>query len=429
MRPRIPREEDFHSPAHAPAVSARIGLWLGVAFAICFLTGLASHFAQHPVGWFSWPTRPVSLYRITQGTHVISGIAAIPLLLAKLWSVYPRLFARPPLRPPTRVLVHGLQRLSILVLLAAAFFELVTGLFNVAQSYPWHFFFPAVHYAVAWLAIGALAVHIGVKLPVIQTALAKAALDEAMPSVPSPDEPASGKAMLAEAALAEAMLAEAALAEAALADPVRPAPGPRSLAPEPGSLAASRRAFLRTTSVAAGAAVLATAGVTVPWLRRFSPLAWSSNLGPQGLPVNRTAGAAGIRIADDWRLEVSWPGGSRSLTLAELSALPQRTTTLPIACVEGWSATASWSGVPVIDLLSTLGAPTHRAVQVSSLDKGLYGASTLPAGHAADPLTLLALRINGEILHPDHGYPCRIIAPSRPGVLQTKWVTRLEVVQ
>ncbi|MGI8955066.1 MAG: molybdopterin-dependent oxidoreductase [Nocardioidaceae bacterium] len=27
----------------------------------------------------------------------------------------------------------------------------------------------------------------------------------------------------------------------------------------------------------------------------------------------------------------------------------------------------------------------------------------------------------------DHGYPCRIIAPNRPGVLQTKWVTKLEV--
>jgi hypothetical protein len=155
----VPRQEDFRSPAHSPAVSARIGLWLGVAFTICFLTGLASHFVQHPVGWFSWPTRPVSLYRFTQGTHVLSGIAAIPLLLAKLWSVYPRLFIRPPLRPAVRLVTHGLERLSILALLAAAFFELITGVFNVAQSYPWRFFFPAVHYAVGWLAIGALVIH------------------------------------------------------------------------------------------------------------------------------------------------------------------------------------------------------------------------------------------------------------------------------
>jgi DMSO/TMAO reductase YedYZ molybdopterin-dependent catalytic subunit len=45
----------------------------------------------------------------------------------------------------------------------------------------------------------------------------------------------------------------------------------------------------------------------------------------------------------------------------------------------------------------------------------------------ADPLTLIALRLNGEPLHPDHGYPARLIAPNRPGVLQTKWVGRLTV--
>lgn len=404
----VPREEDFRSPAHSPAVSARIGLWLGVAFTICFLTGLASHFAQHPVSWFSWPTRPVSLYQFTQGAHVLSGIAAIPLLLAKLWSVYPRLFARPPLRPAARLFTHGLERLSILVLLAAAFFELITGIFNVAQSYPWRFFFPAVHYAVAWVAVGALIVHIGVKLPVTRAALAEPV---ATATRPQPD-------------LSAAPEHSVAVQSSAIPEPRPTSSTQREWATE----AASRRAFMRTTAVAAGAAVLATAGVTVPWLRRFSPLAWRSDLGPQGLPVNRTAIAAGIQIGDDWRLEVSWPGGNHSFTLAELSALPQRTATLPIACVEGWSANASWSGVPIGNLLSVVGAPTHRPVRVSSLDKGIYGTSTLPAQHAADPLTLLALRLNGAVLHPDHGYPCRIIAPSRPGVLQTKWVTRLEVL-
>ena len=51
-----------------------------------------------------------------------------------------------------------------------------------------------------------------------------------------------------------------------------------------------------------------------------------------------------------------------------------------------------------------------------------YAASIVDASHAADPLTLLALRLNGEPLHLDHGYPCRLIAPNRPGAMQTKWV-------
>jgi DMSO/TMAO reductase YedYZ molybdopterin-dependent catalytic subunit len=41
---------------------------------------------------------------------------------------------------------------------------------------------------------------------------------------------------------------------------------------------------------------------------------------------------------------------------------------------------------------------------------------------------LIALKLNGQTLDLDHGYPCRLIAPTRPGVLQTKWLARIEVV-
>lgn len=53
----------------------------------------------------------------------------------------------------------------------------------------------------------------------------------------------------------------------------------------------------------------------------------------------------------------------------------------------------------------------------------------MPARHARDSQTLIALELNGEPLDLDHGYPARLIAPSRPGVLQTKWISRIEVVQ
>lgn len=359
------KRPDFTSPAHAPGVSARIGLWLGIAFALCFVTGLISHGVQHPASWFTWPSRPVNLYRITQGVHVTSGVAAIPLLFAKLWSVYPKLFARPLVRS----LPHALERGSILVLVGASFFELTTGLFNVAQNYPWAFFFPVAHHAVAWIAVGALLVHVAVKLPVIREALTREV------------EPASATGAL------------------------------------------SRRGFLLTTGGAAAVAVLATAGGTVPWLRQVSVLASRS---ARRIPVNRTASAAGVSTVDaDWRLVV----GARLFSLAELAAMPQTTAELPIACVEGWSASAMWSGVPVADLLRLAGAPPGSDVRVESLEHdGLYRSSTLPATHVADPLTLLALRLDGAPLDLDHGHPCRIIAPNRPGVLQTKWVSRLEVL-
>ena len=59
--------------------------------------------------------------------------------------------------------------------------------------------------------------------------------------------------------------------------------------------------------------------------------------------------------------------------------------------------------------------------------RGAFATTLLQGNFVADERTLLALALNGEELSLDHGYPCRVIAPNRPGVLQTKWVTRLEV--
>ena len=102
--------------------------------------------------WFSWTTRPAGLFRVTQGLHVATGIATIPLLFAKLWSVFPRLFQWPM---ATGVL-HAVERLSLLPLVGGSLFMLVTGLANIELWYPWVFFFPAGHYAVSFVVMGAL---------------------------------------------------------------------------------------------------------------------------------------------------------------------------------------------------------------------------------------------------------------------------------
>jgi DMSO/TMAO reductase YedYZ molybdopterin-dependent catalytic subunit len=53
--------------------------------------------------------------------------------------------------------------------------------------------------------------------------------------------------------------------------------------------------------------------------------------------------------------------------------------------------------------------------------------SSIPQ-HAADSDTLLALELNGRRLDLDHGFPVRLIAPDRPGVLQTKWIKHVVVL-
>ncbi|MCX5043947.1 molybdopterin-dependent oxidoreductase [Aldersonia sp. NBC_00410] len=364
------------STARGPEVASRVGLVLGVAVAICFVTGLLSHWIQHPPEWFVWPAHPVWLYRVTQGLHVITGVAAIPLLLVKLWAVYPRLFARPLIGSPVRVLERG----SIAVLVGAVIFQLVTGTVNIAQFYPWKFFFTTTHYAMAWVALGALAVHIAVKLPVIRDALSRPLEQET---------------------------------------------------PDTGGPRVSRRAILIAAGLASAVAALSVAGQTVPYLRRIAVLAPRSGEGPQGVPINRTADAADVHSAatdPGYTLTVSG-AGTRRFTRGQLLALPQVTVELPIACVEGWSASGRWTGVRLRDLLAAAGAEADADVRFTSLEtSGIYGVSVLPARHVADGSTVVALGLNGAALDLDHGYPCRLVAPNRPGVLQTKWLARIEVL-
>ena len=97
-RPAWWPSERFRSPLHSERTAAVLGIALGVTFSVCFLTGLWSHLVQHPPEWFSRPPRPAGLYRVSQGVHVATGLASIPLLFAKLWTVYPKLFTWPPFR-------------------------------------------------------------------------------------------------------------------------------------------------------------------------------------------------------------------------------------------------------------------------------------------------------------------------------------------
>ncbi len=189
--------------------------------------------------------------------------------------------------------------------------------------------------------------------------------------------------------------------------------------------------------------VLATAGDKVALLSGVSALSQRSGNGSQGLPVNQTA--KGLRVVEqitdpDWKLVLdrSALGATGSaepqlaLALADLQALPQHRARLPIACVEGWSVNADWEGVSLRTLLQLLDpglleGPGHR-LRMKSLAKSLYGVSEVSARLAADPDAMIALRLNGDELNQDHGFPARLIAPNRPGAMQTKWLGTIEVL-
>jgi hypothetical protein len=377
----------FPSRLRSTGLVARLGRALGIAITVCFLTGLLSHLHQHPVAWLPIPADPAWGYRVTQGLHVATGLASIPLFAAKMWSVYPHLFSW----PPTRSLVHGLERLSVGLLAASTGFELITGVLNLAHLYLWSFLFPVAHYAVAWVVIGSVLLHLAVKWPVIVEALRRD--DTQDPDDRSADDEHHGQ----------------------VADGV-----------------ISRRALLLATAGAATVVTVTTIGQTL------RPFGWSGLLAPRspadvpgGIPINRTATDAGVvsrAEAGDYLLQVEGPR-ARTFSLADLRALPQTEVELPIACVEGWSATGVWSGVRLRDVLDLCGVDPGATVRTVSLESdGLYAAAEVPPAFARHPDTLLALRLGGDVLSLDHGFPVRLIAPNRPGVLQTKWVSRVEVL-
>jgi DMSO/TMAO reductase YedYZ molybdopterin-dependent catalytic subunit len=400
------RPDFWRSPLRGPWLTAALGSVLLLLVAVVATTGFLSHAAYQPdLGRnaivdrgadlplvFDWPTRPRFLYAVTQGLHVNIGLVAIPFLLAKLWSVIPKLFAWPPAASPAQ----AIERLSIALLVASSVFEFVTGVMNIQYWYAFGFNFVVAHYYGAIVFVASLAVHVIVKLPVtVRAYRTRGALRPFRENL----------------------------------ERTEPEPGAPELAPT-----ISRRGLFAMVGAGSAALLVANAGETIGGpLRQLSILAPRRQVigsGPNDFQVNKSAARAGITAemaGPGYRLALRGGGRERSLTRDELMRLPQHTAVLPIACVEGWTTTQEWSGVRLADLARWAGVRGPRAALVRSLQpRGVLNQATLNAGQIADPDAMLALRVNGADLSPDHGYPARIIVPALPGVHNTKWVASIE---
>jgi DMSO/TMAO reductase YedYZ molybdopterin-dependent catalytic subunit len=331
--------------------------------------------------------------------HVTLGLVLIPVLLAKLWSVIPRLFAFPPVRS----VAHLVERLSLLLLVGGAVFEFVTGVLNIQYWYAFPGSFYRLHFYGAWVFMAAFTVHVALRLRRTWTALRSRRLREVLttPTAQTRPEP----------------------------------PDPDGLvSPQPAAPTMSRRGALGLVGGGSLAILAVTLGQSVGGpLRRtalLAPRGRDPGSGPTGFQVNKTAAAAGVvgaRTGPDWRLEVRGTGASSMLSRAELLAMPQHTARLPIACVEGWSTPdQAWTGVRLRDLARLAGVPDPAYVYVESLqERGAFRSASLRRNQILDGDSLLALQVNGVDLSPDHGFPARVIVPANPGVHNTKWVSRL----
>lgn len=386
-----------------------------VGFPVVFVTGILSHAAYMPqLGQnavvprqfdlqfirFDWPTNPPWLYAFTQGLHVTAGVVLVPVLIGKLWSVIPKLFAWPPAPNPAEVLT----KLANLLLVGSAFFQLATGIANIQLWYPWQFNFVVAHYYGGWVLIFSIVLHVAIRWPKLREArrtsrelrVLRTNLEDTRPEVYVPGGLAS---------------------------------------PNPVPATISRRGVLGLIGAASGALLVTTVGQSLGGpFRKLAVLAPRGNGlaldGPNGFPVNKSAEVARITeqmVGALYKLELRAGENTLELNRASLLRLPQHTYDLPIACVEGWSTTQSWTGVRLSDLAALVDADPEHVLHVGSLQKaGAFRQTTLSTDQAFAEKSLLALKVNGVDLSMDHGYPARIIVPALPGVHNTKWVGELE---
>ncbi|MDT0574984.1 molybdopterin-dependent oxidoreductase [Croceicoccus sp. F390] len=135
----------------------------------------------------------------------------------------------------------------------------------------------------------------------------------------------------------------------------------------------------------------------------------------------------------DFRLTV---GGlvqrSLQLSLAELMELPARTQITRHDCVEGWSAIGQWTGTPLKLLMDIAGVDRSKAryllFQCADEIGGVPYYETIDLVEALHPQTILAWRMNGQMLPEMYGAPLRLRVERQLGYKHAKFVMGIEAI-
>jgi DMSO/TMAO reductase YedYZ molybdopterin-dependent catalytic subunit len=129
----------------------------------------------------------------------------------------------------------------------------------------------------------------------------------------------------------------------------------------------------------------------------------------------------------DWRVTVDGlVDRPTSFSLTELKSYPTRTHITEIACEEGWSHIAEWTGVPLSHVLDLVGTQPHaRYVVYFSIQRGWW--ESMDMADAMHPQTLLTHGMNGGDLPVASGGPLRMRLPRQLGYKSVKYITHLTV--
>lgn len=131
----------------------------------------------------------------------------------------------------------------------------------------------------------------------------------------------------------------------------------------------------------------------------------------------------------EWNLEV---GGMvlrpLKFSLADLKGFPVSEQVTQLACEEGWSYIAEWSGVALSHVLNLAGVmPEARYVVYATLPMKSFTFDSIDIAEALHPQTLISYGMNGQELPIAFGGPLRMRVPRQLGYKSVKYLSRLTV--
>lgn len=97
--------------------------------------------------------------------------------------------------------------------------------------------------------------------------------------------------------------------------------------------------------------------------------------------------------------------------------------TLP--CVEGWSVTMLWQGVPLSDLLQPLGVSPNATTLIFLASDGY--STSLPWSYVVQNNIMIAYKMNNVTFTPQLGWPFFLVAKNQYGYKWIEWITEINV--
>ena len=187
-----------------------------------------------------------------------------------------------------------------------------------------------------------------------------------------------------------------------------------------------RRSFLKILSFTSAATLLPSKVFGIPDYRRDKniPKNYIQNRDRPGFFIRSANPFLGVDV-NNWGLAI---GGmvkkSVALGYEDLFGLKMVSQVSRLKCVECWSAKAQWEGFRFEEIVKWVHPdPAAKYVYFQSADS-YYESYRIE--ELQRPRVLFVLRMNGNPLSQDHGFPLRLIVPFKYGYKNIKYITSIQ---